>query len=110
MSKKSYKKLQNRLYREIKQRLLAQSRNKKPVKLISCTKHIDTIRLKELVLHEEDEYFVKQLMVNKIAEALMDGGYVDFHSKHLHDEFGYKDGMPREYEATLLVVSPIGES
>ena len=109
MSKKSYKNLRNRLYREIKQRLLAEHRYNKPLKFTTYTKPVHEIKLREIVYHDEDEYFVKQMMANKIAEALMDGGYIDFHSKHLHDEFGYKDGMPREYVATLLVVQPISE-
>jgi len=83
MSKKSYKRNQNRLYREIKRRIIAEQVAKFPVPVIEIHRDIETLGIRSLVpnyLVNEIE-FVKTDMANKIARKLVAEGFVEFYSR-----------------------------
>ena len=70
MNKKSYKRNQNRLYREIKRRIIAEQALKFPVPIIEDHRDIKTLEIRHIIpnhlIHDEIE-FVKTDMANKIA-------------------------------------------
>ena len=81
MSKKSYKRNQNRLYREIKRRIIAEQALKFPVKfpapVIEIHRDIETLAVRNIVpnyLVREIE-FVKTEMANKLARKLVAEGW-----------------------------------
>lgn len=81
MSKKSYKRNQNRLYREIKRRIIAEQALKFPVPVIEIRRDIETLAIKDIIhnccfLNEIE--FVKTDMANKLARKLIDEGFVEF--------------------------------
>lgn len=105
MSKKSYKRLQNRLYREIKRRMLLE---KLPIsnKFVTTTRPIETFRVKgiypEEIINTDYEGYARRDMVKRITDKLCDEGYITVYTRR--DPFclaGYV-----EYEATLMVVRP----
>ena len=59
MSKKSYKRNQNRLYREIKRRIIAENRLLKPVRFIKYEQKIETIKIRS-ILPDYIEYFERK--------------------------------------------------
>ena len=82
MSKKSYKRNQNRLYREIKRRIIAEQASRMPVPVIEIHRDIETLAIRNIVpnyLVREIE-FVKTDMANKLARKLVAEGYVEFFS------------------------------
>jgi hypothetical protein len=106
MSKKSYKRNQNRLYREIKRRIIAEQVAKVPVPVIEIHRDIETLAIKNIVAHcffNEIE-FVKTEMANKIARKLVDEGYVEF----LSDKYEPIAGVT-EIEARIYVAKPLHE-
>ena len=108
MSKKSYKRNQNRLYREIKRRIAAEQALKFPVPVIEVHRDIETLAIKNIVhtrLLNEIE-FVKADMANKIARKLVAEGFIEF----LCSENKYapiEDAT--EIEARICVVRPTHE-
>lgn len=83
MSKKSYKRNQNRLYREIKRRIVAEQAAKMPVPVIEIHRDIKTLAIRNIVpnhLVREEIEFVKTDMANKIARKLVAEGFVEFFS------------------------------
>lgn len=105
MSKKSYKRNQNRLYREIKRRIIAEQALKFPVPVIEIHRDIKTLAIRNVVpnhLTREIE-FVKTEMANKIARKLIAEGFVEFFSS----ENMYPDVA--EIEARICVVKPMQE-
>lgn len=78
MSKKSYKQLQNRLYQEIKRRMLAESRQVPN----NCT--IETLKFRKYMQMEEDlpgqedflDYLLRKSLVKQMVNWLIDGGYI----------------------------------
>ena len=108
MSKKSYKRNQNRLYREIKRRIIAEQALKFPVPVIEIHRDIETFAIKNIVhsrfLNEIE--LVKAEMANKLASKLVAEGFVEFDSrKHKYAQ------MPEvvEIEARICVVKPTQE-
>jgi len=113
MSKKSYKRNQNRLYREIKRRIIAEQRLLKPVRFAKCERKIETLKIRNIVpeyikdLKEFLEY-AKSDMVREITQKLISDGYLKFNY--------YGDYIPiaedeeamdvKEIEAVLNVVKP----
>lgn len=80
MSKKSYKRNQNRLYREIKRRIIAEQALKLPAPVIEIHRDIETIAIKHIVhtrLLNKIE-FVKMEMANRLARKLVAEGFVEF--------------------------------
>ena len=49
MSKKSYKRNQNRLYREIKRRIIAEQQLLRPVTFAKCERKIETLKVRNMV-------------------------------------------------------------
>ena len=112
MSKKSYKRNQNRLYREIKRRIIAEQALKFPVKfpdpVIEIHRDIETLTIRNIVpnyLVRKIE-FVKTDMANKLARKLVAEGFVEFLSK----ENNYEPlADVTEIEARICVVKPMQE-
>lgn len=106
MSKKSYKRNQNRLYREIKRRIIAEQVSKFPVPIIQIHRDIETLAIRNIVpnrLVREIE-FVKTDMANKIARKLVAEGFVEFFSS----ENKYEPiADVTEIEARICVVKPM---
>ncbi len=105
MSKKSYKRNQNRLYREIKRRIIAEQAAMFPVPVIEIHKDIETLAIRNIVpnyLARKIE-FVKTDMANKIARKLVAEGFVEFFSR----ENKYEPiADATEIEARIYVVKP----
>ena len=105
MSKKSYKRNQNRLYREIKRRIVAEQALKFPVPVIKIHRDVKTLAIKNIIHNSfiHDVEFVKTDMANKLAKALVAEGYVEFFSS------GYKYKPLADYteiEARICIVKP----
>ena len=108
MSKKSYKRNQNRLYREIKRRILAENMLYKPFPTLTVTtRPIETLKIKSLVPNYimQHEEIVKQDMANKITHKLIADGFIVFHSREYCKDFGIQDTT--EVEAILNVIRPV---
>lgn len=105
MSKKSYKRNQNRLYREIKRRIIAEQVMKFPVPVVTIPRDIETLVVRNLVpnyLISEVE-FVKMDMANKLARKLVAEGLVEFFSSKNE----YEPTMDTtEIEARIYVAEP----
>ena len=112
MSKKSYKRNQNRLYREIKRRIIAEQALKFPVKfpapVIEIHRDIETLAVRNIVpnyLVREIE-FVKTEMANKLARKLVAEGFVEFFcNENKYDPIA----DVTEIEARICVVKPMQE-
>ena len=107
MSKKSYKRNQNRLYREIKRRIIAEQALKFPVPVKEIHRDIETLAIKNIVpnyLAREIE-FVKTDMANEIARKLVAEGFVEFFSRD--NNYG-PIADTTEIEARIRVVKPTG--
>lgn len=108
MSKKSYKRNQNRLYREIKRRIIAEQALKFPVPVIEVNRDIETLKIRHIVpshLIREIE-FVKTDMVNRIARKLVAEGFVEFFISE--NKYAPIDDAT-EIEARIRVAKPIQE-
>lgn len=109
MSKKSYKRNQNRLYREIKRRIIAEQTLKFPVPVIETHRDIKKLAIRHIVpnhLVREIE-FVKADMANMLAKKLVDEGFVEF----LSNENEYAPiADTTEIEARIYVVRPTQKS
>ncbi len=108
MSKKSYKRNQNRLYREIKRRIIAETISKFPVPVIEIHRDIETIAIKNIVHNRfpNEIELVKMEMANKLARKLVAEGFVEFYSRK--NKYAQ---MPDyvEIEARICVVKPTQE-
>lgn len=108
MSKKSYKRNQNRLYREIKRRIMAEQAAIFPVPVIEIHRDIETIAIRNIV----PNYFVREIefvktdMAKKLASKLVAEGFVEFFSS----ENKYEPIVDvTEIEARICVVRPMQE-
>ena len=116
MSKKSYKRNQNRLYREIKRRIIAENKLLKPVQFIKCDRKIETIKISNILpdyIEQTKEYieFVKSDMAKQIAKKLVEDGYLKFnYSGDYHRIADDEEVMNiSEIEARICVVKPMRE-
>jgi len=108
LSKKSYKRNQNRLYREIKRRIIAEQALKFPVPVIEIHRDIETLAIKNIVPNDLVHHieFVKTDMANKLARKLVAEGFVEFFSS----ENKYEPiADVTEIEARIRVVKPMHE-
>ena len=107
MSKKSYKRNQNRLYREIKRRILAEQMLFKPMKFATCERKIEILKIKNIVPYHMAEHIeiVKTDMARKIANKLVAEGYVQFYNREPFYDVPISDTT--EIEARLEVVRPM---
>ena len=106
VSKKSYKRNQNRLYREIKRRIIAEQVAKFPVPVIEIHRDIETLAIRNIVpnyLVRDGIEFVKTDMANKIARKLVAEGFVEFFSSE-NEYAQIADAI--EVEARICVVKP----
>ena len=108
MSKKSYKRNQNRLYREIKRRIIAEQALKFPVPVVEIHRDIETLAIKNIVHNRllNEIVLVKTEMANKLARKLVDEGYVKFLSRE--NKYAPITDVT-EIEARICVVKPIQE-
>ena len=100
MSKKSYKRMQNRLYREIKARMIAEKK---------LHRQIDTLRVKRGYVapanyEERMDAFNKQQLARELVTRLLEGGYIAFRTKAVE----YSGCLMAETEAELDVLKPRG--
>lgn len=109
MKKKTYKQMQNRLYREIKRRIEAENRIMIPLEVKTDGRQIDTIKTRNMIpcrmCTRDNDHIVKSIMANKIATKLLADEYIAFYSHENHYE-PITDVM--EIEARLDVVRPKG--
>lgn len=93
MSKKSYKRNQNRLYREIKRRMIAEAAMMFPVPV--HIEHCNFVTLavrnlidKRMIPPNTTEYieFIKCDMAHQLANKLMDEGYISYFTRE--DPYG----------------------
>ena len=109
MKKRTYKQMQNRLYREIKRRMIAEQAMKFPVPVHIEHRNIDTLAIRKLVdkhmIPENDaEYakYIKREMAYQIADKLMDEGYINYYTK---EQPAYEPLFEKiELEARIRVV------
>lgn len=108
MSKKSYKRNQNRLYREIKRRIIAEQASKFPVPVVEIHRDIETLAIRNLVPNYfvHDIEFVKIDMANEIARKLVAEGFVEFFSS---ENKCAPISDVTEIEARIRVVKPTQE-
>lgn len=83
MSKKSYKQLQNRLYREIKRRMIAEMLSNHAVTVCKTTADIETVKIVKVIPfldyeQEADYEKVKKLLARIIGESLCQSGHIKF--------------------------------
>ncbi len=116
MSKKSYKRNQNRLYREIKRRIVAENKILKPVQLIKCDQKVNAIKIKNILpnnIEQTKEYieFVKSDMTKEIVKKLVENGYIKFnYSGDYHRIADDEEVMNiSEIEARICVIKPTQE-
>lgn len=114
MSKKSYKRNQNRLYREIKRRIIAENGLLKPNRFEIYEGKIDTIKIRNIVpeyIEQTKQYieFIKLNMTKGIVKKLVEDGYINF--TYYGDYRIAEDEEVKnisEIEATLNVTKPFG--
>lgn len=110
MSKKSYKRMQNRLYREIKARMIAEkklSMSAWPGWTARETRRIDTLRVKRCYsvpanYEERVDAFTKQQLARELTTRLLEDGYIAFRTNAVE----YSGCLMAETEAELGVVKP----
>lgn len=93
MSKKSYKRNQNRLYREIKRRMIAEQAMMFPVPVHIEHRNFDTLAVRHLInkrmippnTTEYTEY-IKRDMAHQLADKLKDEGYITYFTREEPDE------------------------
>lgn len=108
MSKKSYKRNQNRLYREIKRRIIAEQALLFPVPVVKIHRDFETLAIRNcvpnhLVRDVRGIEFVKTDMANKIAKKLVAEGFVEFFSRE-NEYTPIADTI--EIEARICVAKP----
>ena len=113
MSKKSYKRNQNRLYIEIKRRIIAEQQLLRPVTFVKCERKIETLKVINIVpeyMEQTKEVieYIKNDMARQMIRRLIDNGYVQY--KHFGNYQRIDDDEEvmdvKEIEATLNVVKP----
>ena len=112
MSKKSYKRNQNRLYREIKRRMIAEQAMMFPVPVHIEHRNFDTLAVRQLVdnMANPSDYtkyseIIKRDMAYKLADKLMDEGYITYLTRENH----YDPIFDKcEVEARIMVVRKEG--
>lgn len=114
MSKKSYKRHQNRLYREIKRRIIAEDRLLKPVRFVKCEQKIEMIKIRSIVpeyTEQTKEYieFIKSDMTKQIMKKLVEDDYIKFNYSGKYHRVADDEEIMNisEIEAILNVVKPM---
>jgi len=114
MSKKSYKRNQNRLYREIKRRIIAENRLAKPVQFVKYEQKVETIKIRSTLsdhIEQMKEYieFVKSEMAKQIVKKLVEDGYVEFNYSGNYHRIADDEEVRNisEIEARICVARPL---
>ena len=88
MKKRTYKQMQNRLYREIKRRMMLEQTLKIPVPIHIEHRNFDTLAIRHLVYKRAvppntTEYteYIKRDMAHQMADKLMDEGYISYYTR-----------------------------
>lgn len=105
MSKKTYKRNQNRLYREIKRRIIAESALKRPMTFFTCERKIETVEVRNIIPNDiaEETEFVKAEVGRRMVNKLISEGYIEFYSSG--DHYSPISDMT-EIKARLYVIKP----
>ena len=92
MKKRTYKQIQNRLYREIKRRMLLEHSLAFPPKVCIEQRKVDTIKVKNRFPNYMAEHIeiIKTDMARMLVNKLISEGYVEFYSN------GQDYGLPVE--------------
>lgn len=113
MSKKSYKRNQNRLYREIKRRIIAENKLLKPVQFVKYEQKVETIKIRRTLsdyIEPTKEYieFVKSDVTKQIVKKLVKDGYVEFNYSGNYNRIADDEEVMNisEIEARICVVKP----
>jgi len=108
MSKKSYKRNQNRLYREIKRRIIAEQALRMPIPITEVHRDIETLAIKNIVYNRflNEIEFIKTDMANSLATKLVAEGFIEFFSSE--NKYAPISDVT-EIEARIRVVKPIPE-
>ncbi len=108
MSKKSYKRNQNRLYREIKRRIIAEQAMEFHVPVHIEHRNFDTLAVrniidKRMIPPNTTEYsgYIKRNMAHQLAHKLMDEGYISYFTREDSDG---QISDNAEIEARIMVV------
>lgn len=107
MKKRTYKRMQNKLYREIKRRMIAEQAMKFPVPVHIEHRNFDTLAIRHLVdkravPENSAEYVecIKRAMAYQLADKLMHEGYISYYNK----EEPYGQNLDyAEIEARIMV-------
>lgn len=85
MKKRTYKQMQNKLYKEIKRRMIAEQAMKFPVPVHIEHRNFDTLAIRQSVDRREipansAEYaeYIKRNMAHQLADKLMQEGYISY--------------------------------
>lgn len=88
MKKRTYKQMQNKLYREIKRRMIAEQAMKFPVPVHIEHRNFDTLAIRKLVDKWEipansAKYaeYIKRDMAHQLADKLMHEGYISYYTR-----------------------------
>lgn len=108
MKKRTYKQMQNRLYREIKRRMIAEQAMMFPVPVHIEHRNFDTLAVRHLVnkrmippnTTEYTEY-IKRDMAHQLADKLKDEGYITYFTREGPDDMIFDNA---EIEARIKVV------
>ena len=110
MKKKTYKQMKNRLYREIKRRMMFEQVSKFPVPVHVEHRNFDVLAIrqtidKRMIPPNYDEYskMIQRDMAYKMADKLMDEGYICYYTSEDPSYPFYEYG---EIEARLEVAKP----
>lgn len=108
MKKRTYKRMKNRLYREIKARKIAEARLQRQIKFEVVRRQIDTLRVKRgyavpANYEERMDAFNKQQLARELVTRLLEDGYIAFRAKAVE----YGQCLMAEAEAELDVVKPL---
>jgi hypothetical protein len=107
MKKRTYKQMQNRLYREIKRRMIAEQTMKLTVPVHIEHRNFDTLVVRHLInkrmippnTTEYTEY-IKRDMAHQLADKLKDEGYITYFTREEPDEMIFDNA---EIEARIMV-------
>ena len=108
MKKRTYKQMQNRLYREIKRRMIAEQTMKFTVPIHIEHRNFDTLAIRRLVDNRtipvntaEYSEYIKRDMAHQLADKLMAEGYISYFTREELNEPLFDNA---EIEARINVV------
>ena len=117
MKKRTYKRMQNRLYREIKRRIFAEKRADCLIinqqKMVYVDRDVETLKVRKIVpgyIEQTKEYLedIRSDMAKQITQRLIADGYLKFNYGGKYIQIAEDEEVMdiKEIEATLNVVKP----